>query len=244
MNAQRTLGTMWRVAAQLRRDRRTLALIAIVPPGLLSLLRYALDAERPAFERVAVPMIGLFPLITMFLITSIAMLRERTGGTLERIMSMPISKLDLVAGYALTFGLVAACQAGLTCSVAFGLLGVSTQGSPALVVLLAIVNALLGVGLGLFLSAFATTEFQAVQFMPAALLPQILLSGLFVPRGAMPHPLRIVSDCLPVSYAYDGLRRVAVGATGGGLWLDLGVVLGCVTLAVALGATTLRRRTP
>jgi ABC-2 type transport system permease protein len=239
-----TLATMRRVATQLRRDRRTLALVAIVPPGLLSLLRYALDGERPAFERVAVPMIGLFPLITMFLITSIAMLRERTGGTLERIMSMPISKLDLLAGYALTFGLVAACQAGLTCSVAFGLLGVTTQGSPALVVVLAIVNALLGVGLGLFLSAFATTEFQAVQFMPAALLPQILLAGLFVPRSAMPRPLRIASDCLPVSYAYDSLRRVAIGATGGELWLDVAVVAGCVTLAIGLGATTLRRRTP
>jgi ABC-2 type transport system permease protein len=244
MTLRVTGATARRVLEQLRRDRRTLALIAVVPPALLALLRYILDAERPAFQRIAIPLVGMFPLIIMFLITSIAMLRERTSGTLERLMSLPLTKLDLIAGYAIAFALVAAVQTGVTSAVAFGLLGVHSHGSAALVVALAVSNALLGVALGLFLSAFATSEFQAVQFMPAVLLPQILLSGLFVPHAQMPHALRIAADALPLPYAFDALARVAAGGGGGRLQLDVAVVLGSIVVALALGATTLRRRTP
>ena len=244
MSALATLATTRRVLEQLRRDHRTLALVLVVPPGLLVLLRYVLDGTPGAFQRIAVPLVGLFPLIVMFLVTSIAMLRERTGGTLERLMSLPISKLDLLSGYGLAFALVAAVQATVTSLVAFGPLGVDTAGSPVLVVALAVSNALLGVALGLLLSAFATSEFQAVQFMPAVLLPQILLCGLFVKRATMPQGLRLASALLPVSYAYDGLDRVARGLTDARLLVDVTVVLGTVALAVALGASTLRRRTP
>ena len=243
MSVRVTGATAYRVLEQLRRDHRTLALIAIVPPALLALLRYILDGERPAFQRIAVPLVGMFPLIIMFLITSIAMLRERTGGTLERLMSLPLAKLDLIAGYALAFALVATVQTCVTSAVALGLLGVTVHGSTVLVVALAVANALLGVALGLFLSAFATSEFQAVQFMPAVLLPQILLSGLFVPHERMPHALRVAADALPLPYAFDALSRVASGAEGGRLELDIGVVCLTIVVAVALGATTLRRRT-
>jgi ABC-2 type transport system permease protein len=244
VSTRATFATTKRVLEQLRRDHRTLALVLVVPPALLVLLRYVLDGTPGAFQRVAVPLVGLFPLIVMFLVTSIAMLRERTGGTLERLMSLPLSKLDLLAGYGLAFALLAAAQTFVTSLVAFGLLGVDTVGSKLLVFALAVSNALLGVGLGLFLSAFATSEFQAVQFMPAVLLPQILLCGLFVQRALMPRALRVASDVLPVSYAYDGLDRVARGLTDRRLLLDATVVLGTVALSVALGATTLRRRTP
>jgi ABC-2 type transport system permease protein len=244
VSTRATFATTKRVLEQLRRDHRTLALVLVVPPALLVLLRYVLDGTPGAFQRVAVPLVGLFPLIVMFLVTSIAMLRERTGGTLERLMSLPLSKLDLLAGYGLAFALLAAAQTFVTSLVAFGLLGVDTAGSKLLVFALAVSNALLGVGLGLFLSAFATSEFQAVQFMPAVLLPQILLCGLFVQRALMPRVLRVASDVLPVSYAYDGLDRVARGLTDRRLLLDATVVLGTVALSVALGATTLRRRTP
>jgi ABC-2 type transport system permease protein len=244
MTVRVTRATARRVLEQLRRDRRSLALIVIVPPALLALLRYILDAERPAFQRVAVPLVGMFPLIIMFLITSITMLRERTSGTLERLMSLPLAKLDLIAGYAVAFAFVAAVQTCVTSAVAFGLLGVTVHGSAALVVALAVTNALLGVALGLFLSAFATSEFQAVQFMPAVLLPQILLSGLFVPHDRMPHALRIAADALPLAYGFDALARVGGGNGVTRLELVVAVVLGTILVAVALGATTLRRRTP
>jgi len=239
-----TLATTRRVAGQLRRDRRTLALVFVVPPALLTLLWYLFDEQPQTFARVAAPMIGLFPLIMMFLITSIAMLRERTTGTLERLMSMPLAKLDLLFGYGLAFALVAALQASITAAVAFGALDIETDGPVWAVVALAIANAVLGMALGLFLSAFATTEFQAVQFMPAFILPQFLLAGLFVPRERMPGVLERIADFLPFTYAYDALAKVAVDDIDSRLWLDVGVVTGSILLALALGALTLRRRTP
>jgi ABC-2 type transport system permease protein len=243
MSVKNTLATAVRVLAQLRHDRRTLALVLVVPPALLTLLRYVFDASPGTFARIGPPLVGLFPLIVMFLITSIAMLRERTTGTLERLMSMPLAKLDLLLGYGLAFALFAAVQAAVTSTVGFWLLDLHTSGSVLAVAALAIANAVLGMALGLFLSAFASTEFQAVQFMPAVLFPQVLLSGLLAPREHMPHVLRIASDALPVTYAYDALSRVTSGQSGARLWLDLGVTLGAILLALMLGAATLRRRT-
>jgi len=244
MSARVTFATARRVAAQLRRDRRTLALIFVVPPALLSLLRFIFDQQPQSFDRIAAPLVGLFPLVIMFLITSIAMLRERTTGTLERLMSMPLAKLDLLVGYGLAFAAVAAVQATITAGVAFGLLGVDTAGPVWAVVLLAIANAILGMALGLFLSAFARSEFQAVQFMPAFILPQLLLAGLFLPRDRMPRPLQTLSDALPFTYAFEALTKLAADDVDGRLWLDIGAVGGCIVLALVLGAATLRRRTP
>jgi ABC-2 type transport system permease protein len=239
-----SLATAQRVVQQLRRDRRTLALVLLVPPALLTLFKYVFDAQPATFERIGAPLVGLFPFILMFLVTSIAMLRERTGGTLERLMSLPLAKLDLLLGYGLAFAAVAAVQATVTSAVGFGLLDLDTEGAIWAVVAIAVANAVLGMSLGLLLSAFATSEFQAVQFMPAVVFPQILLCGLLVPREAMPSLLEGISWFLPLTYAYDALARVTAGDVSGRLWLDVSVVLGSIVLSLALGATTLRRRTP
>jgi ABC-2 type transport system permease protein len=244
MNPGIALATADRVLHQLRRDRRTLALVLVVPPALLALFKYVFDAQPQTFERIGAPLVGLFPFILMFLVTSIAMLRERTGGTLERLMSLPLAKLDLLLGYGVAFAAVAAVQAAITSAVGFWLLGLDSEGAVWGVVLIAVANAVLGMSLGLFLSAFATSEFQAVQFMPAVVFPQVLLCGLLVPREAMPSLLEGISWLLPLTYAYDALARVTTGDVDGRLWLDVGVVLAAVVLALALGATTLRRRTP
>jgi ABC-2 type transport system permease protein len=172
------------------------------------------------------------------------MLRERTSGTLERLMSMPLAKLDLLVGYAIAFAFLAVLQAGIASAVAFGALGLDSEGPVALVVALAVANALLGMALGLFLSAFATTEFQAVQFMPAVILPQLLLCGLLVPRERMADFLEWISWGLPMTYAYDALTRATADDLGARLVISTAVVLGAVVVALALGATTLRRRTP
>jgi ABC-2 type transport system permease protein len=244
VSARVTLATAVRVLRQLRRDPRTLALLLVVPPLLLTILKYVFEGQEGTFERIGGPLVGLFPFITMFLVTSIAMLRERTTGTLERLMSMPLAKLDLLVGYGLAFALLAAVQATATAAVGFGLLGIELEGAAWLVVAIAILNAVLGMALGLFLSAFAQTEFQAVQFMPAVVLPQILLAGLFVPREDMARFLELISDVLPLTYAYDALTRATAGDTGGRFVLDVLVVCACVVLALTLGAMTLRRRTP
>jgi ABC-2 type transport system permease protein len=245
VSAAATAATALRVLTQLRRDPRTVALLLLVPALLMTLIRYVFAGQEDTFDRLGGPLIGMFPFITMFLVTSITMLRERTGGTLERLMSMPVAKLDLLAGYGIAFAVMAAAQAGITAAVAFLALDLDVGGSAAAVVALAIGNAVLGMSLGLFVSAFASTEFQAVQFMPAVVLPQLLLCGLFVPRDQMAALLEAVSDLLPLTYAFDALERVASGADFGARgWLDVAVIVAVTLLALALGAATLRRRTP
>jgi ABC-2 type transport system permease protein len=232
-----------RVVTQLRRDPRTLALVIGVPCLLETLLKEVFAGRSPVFQHVGAPLLGLFPFVTMFLVTSITMLRERVSGTLERLMALPLGKLDLLGGYGAAFALLAAVQAAVVSALAFGLLGLDVQGPRWIVAALAVANAVLGSALGLCLSAFAQTEFQAVQFMPAVVFPQILLCGLFAPRNSMATWLRWISDALPLTYAYDALAHTATDTLDARFAADIGVVGGSVVLALALGAATLRRRT-
>ena len=242
MSGRVTLAVTLRVLAQLRRDPRTIVLIVGVPCLLETLLK-ELFRGGPVFQHAGAPLLGLFPFVTMFLVTSITMLRERTSGTLERLMTMPLAKLDLLAGYGLAFALVAVVQATIVSLLAFGVLDLHVAGPRILVVALAVANAVLGTALGLFVSAFAQSEFQAVQFMPAMVFPQILLCGLFVGRDQMATWLRWISDALPLTYAYDALAHTANDTLDGRFAVDVVVVCGCIVLALALGAVTLRRRT-
>ena len=236
--------TIGRIVRQLRHDRRTVALIIVVPLLLLTLLYFMFDEQPLMFDKVALVMLGIFPFIIMFLITSIAMLRERTSGTLERLFTTPVGKLDLLFGYGIAFGLVATAQAAVAAGLAYWLFDLDTAGSLWLVIVIAVANAVLGVALGLLCSAFARTEFQAVQFMPVVAIPQILLCGLFVARDSMAGWLQAVSDVLPLSYSVEALTEVGVHADPTGtMWRDLGIVVGAIILALALGAATLRRRT-
>lgn len=236
--------TTTRILRQLRHDRRTIALMLVVPIVLLSLLYYMFDDQEMVFDRVALIMLGMFPFIIMFLLTSIAMLRERASGTLERLFTTPVGKLDLLFGYGIAFGVAAAVQATLASALAYWLLDLDTAGSMLLVILIAVANAVLGVALGLLCSAFARTEFQAVQFMPVVAIPQILLCGLFVPRDQMAGWLEGLSNAMPMSYSVEALQEVGANAEPTGLmWRDLGIVTAIVVVALVLGAMTLRRRT-
>jgi ABC-2 type transport system permease protein len=245
MSARITAATTARVFDQLRRDPRTIGLLIVIPCVLLALMKGMFSEQPGTFDRVGATLVGLFPLITMFLVTSITMLRERTTGTLERLMTLPLAKLDLLVGYGVAFALIASVQATIVSAFAFLVLGLDVAGSAVLVAALAIANAVLGMALGLFASAFAVTEFQAVQFMPAFILPQLLLCGLFVARDQMTRGLEILSYALPMTYAFDALDRVATsGSLGGAGARDVAVTIGATLLALALGAMTLRRRTP
>ncbi|AXI78930.1 ABC transporter permease [Peterkaempfera bronchialis] len=241
----RTAATARRVLRQLRHDPRTIALLLIVPCLLLALLSWVFQDSPQVFDRIGAPLLGFFPFTVMFLVTSVATLRERSSGTLERLLSMPLGKLDLLLGYALAFGALAVVQAGIATGLAVGLLGLDIAGSVWALLLVAVLNAVLGTSIGLFTSAFARTEFQAVQFLPAVILPQLLLCGLFAPRGRMPSVLGAVSDVLPLSYAVDAMAQVAARTSlGGDFARDVAVIAGCIVAALALGAATLRRRTP
>ncbi|GGV11481.1 transport permease protein [Actinomadura cremea] len=243
MNPAITLATTARILAQLRHDRRTLALLVLVPSVLMILLRYVFDRPE-TFDRVGPMLLGLFPFTIMFIVTSVATLRERTSGTLERLMTMPVGKLDLLLGYALAFGLVALVQVGVVLAISLTWLGLDLTGSLGSLVLVAVLDALLGMALGLFASAFARTEFQAVQFMPAFVLPQALLCGLIMPREQMASWLEAVSAVLPLTYAVEGMQEIA-GERGftGTLAVDVAVIAAFTLVALLLGAVTLRRRT-
>jgi ABC-2 type transport system permease protein len=244
MSARLTLATAGRVLRQVRHDPRTIALLVVVPCVLLGLLAWIYD-NTPVFDQLGAPLLGIFPFIVMFLVTSVATLRERQSGTLERLLAMPLGKGDLIAGYAVAFGVLAALQALVAAAFAVYVLGLDVAGSAWLLVVVAVVDAVLGTALGLFVSAFARSEFQAVQFLPAFILPQFLLCGLLTPRENLPDVLNAVSDVLPLSYAVDAMRSVTMYADAtGDVLADVLVVLGFAVAALALGAGTLRRRTP
>ncbi len=244
MTPRITLAVARRVLTQIRRDHRTLAMLLVLPCLLMVVLWWMFSAlPGQTFDEFGPGLLAIFPFFVMFLVTSVTTLRERGSGTLERLLSMPMSKLDFLLGYAVAFGLIAAVQSALAVAVSVGLLGLDVAGPIWLLGVVAVADAVLGTALGLLVSAFAATEFQAVQFMPLVVVPQILLCGLFVPRGSMPATLGAISDALPLSYAVDAMQALVTSTPVGEVWLDIAVVLGFAVVALALGAATLRRRT-
>lgn len=239
-----TTATSRRIIEQLTHDKRTIALMFVAPTVLMALLWWVFSDNTHAFNMVAPAMLGVFPFVIMFLITSITTLRERTSGTMERLMAMPVGKGDIIGGYALAFSLFGIVQSLITTAVAVYLLGMDVAGPLWFVVVVAIVDTLLGVALGLFTSAFARTEFQAVQFLPALIFPQVIVCGLFVPLDQLPNILEKVAYCLPLTYAVDALNRV-VNTTDivGEMWRDVAVVIGFIIAALLLASLTLRRQT-
>ena len=242
MNPTLTLATAQRVLTQLRHDPRTIALMVLVPSVLMTMLRYVFDSAA-VFSRIAPALLGFFPFLLMFLVTSITTLRERSSGTLERLLTTPMAKLDLLVGYALAFSLVAGLQVALAVAVSIWL-GLDLTGAVWALVLVALLDALLGIALGLFASAFARTEFQVVQFMPIVVLPQLLVCGLFQPRAGMAEVLRWFSNAMPLSYAVESLQRVATSSTLNETYLRGALVLaGSTVAALGFAAATLPRRT-
>ena len=243
MSPAKTLATARRVLNQLRHDPRTLALLFVVPPVLITLLKYVFNGDERMFNNLAPMLLGIFPMIMMFLITSIATLRERSSGTLARLMTMPVSKLDFILGYALAFSLVAFLQAAVASFVMLGLLNVTVLGGTLATLVGAMSAAFLGTALGLFVSAFASSEFQAVQFLPAFLFPQLLTCGLFVPRDQMARVLQWLADIFPLTYSVDAMKQVTLHPG----WTathtrDLLIVVAYAIAALVLGSITIRRQ--
>ena len=236
--------TAGRVLAQLRHDPRSIALMLIAPSLLVGLFAWLFSDQEGVFDQFGGAILALFPFIVMFLITSITTLRERRSGTLERLMTTPLGKADFILGYALAFGLMALVQAVVTVSFAVWVCGLEVDGPLWQLGLVAVVDALLGTALGLLASAFAQTEFQAVQFMPLLVFPQIILGGLFMPRDQMPDVLYAISDWLPLSYAIDTINAVAAGDEGWDVFGPLLVVVAFAIGSLVLASLTLRRRTP
>ncbi|MBM6620645.1 ABC transporter permease [Micrococcaceae bacterium RIT802] len=244
MNIASVLATAGRVLAQIKHDPRTVALLLIVPSLLIGLVAW-IFTETPVFATIGPAIIALFPFIVMFLVASISTLRERRSGTLERLLTMPVGKGSFILGYALAFGLLSIVQTAIAVAFSVWVCGLEIAGQIWLLFVVAVVDALLGTALGLLASAFARSEFQVVQFMPALVFPQILLGGLFLPRDQLPDVLQTIGDWLPLSHAMDALGAVASGDEDSAYVL-VRIVFICAWIigAIALGSVTLRRRTP
>lgn len=247
MSLSLTWNTAHRVLIQLRRDPRTVALLLLLPALLTWLLQYIFSEAPepptgPIFNTIGPRIMGLFPLILMFVVTSITMLRERQSGTLERLMVGPTGKADVILGYALAFGVIGTMQALIMTVWSVWPLGLDIEGGMWRLGIFMILDALVGTALGLLASAVARTEFQAVQMMPVAIIPQLLLAGLFLGRSEMPTVLEYVSDVLPVSYSIDGINHILAGETGE-IWSQILILLGFIIGSLLLGSLTLRRRT-
>lgn len=247
MTPRITFAVAARVLTQIRRDHRTLAMLLVLPCLLISLLWWMFDGPAdgpsPMFDRFGPGLLAIFPFMVMFLVTSVTTLRERSSGTLERLLAMPMGKVDFLLGYAIAFGVIAAVQSLLAVVLSVYVLDLEVDGPVWLLGVVAVVDAVLGTALGLFVSAFANTEFQAVQFMPLAVVPQILLCGLFVPRPLLPDVLHTISDLLPLSYATDAMTDLKRGEDIAQIFGLLGIVAAFALGVLILGAATLRRRT-
>lgn len=239
-----TLSTASRVLHQLRHDRRTLALIMLLPCLLLGIVAWMFSDTPMVIDQFGPLLLGVFPMLVMFLITSVATLRERQNGTLERLMTTPIGKADFVLGYALAFAVLATLQGLVLTGFAVWVCGMDARGDLWLIVAVAVLDAVLGCVLGLAASALATTEFQAVQMMPLFIFPQLLTGGLLMPRDQMPQVLEWLSRAFPLTYAIEAMTSLAAGEEWAGVRGAVGVIALFIVGAALLGVLTLRRRTP
>lgn len=239
-----TLAIAARVARQLRHDPRTLALVTFVPSVLAWLVHQIFDGEEPISSQVEMTLLAMFPLLLMFLLTAVATVRERSGGTLERLMAAPIHKVDVIGGYALAYGALAIVQTSLLTAVCYWGLDMQLRGGIVWMLLVSLATALLGIALGLLASAVSRSEFQAVQFMPIVVLPQVLLCGLFGPREEMAGWLEGLSNVLPLTWAVEALKEVAdYSDLTGHYWTSLAIVAAFAIGSLGLASLTLRRRT-
>ncbi|GIW20089.1 MAG: ABC transporter permease [Chloroflexota bacterium] len=218
-----------------------------------------LPVDADALDAIAPVFLGYFAYFFVFILTGISFLRERLGGTLERLLATPVTRAEIVAGYSLGFGIFATLQVVLLTGFvllhweipalgpipAFVVgLDVPSAGSPILAFVLALALAVGAVSLGIFLSTFARTEFQILQFIPIVIVPQGLLGGIFWPIDRLPDLLRPIAQLLPLTYAVEGLRAVMI--RGAGLddpvvLRDLAILVAVALLFVALAARTIRR---
>jgi len=249
------------------------SVLPAVQKALLAAVADTAGAALPTIERATVygspnatqldslapVVVGFFAYFFVFILTGISFLRERIGGTLERLLATPVSRAEIVLGYSLGFGFFATLQVAIVLAFVLGRLdipalgpvpafaiglGVHTAGNPLISYLLVLVLGLGAVSLGIFLSTFARTELQILQFIPIVIVPQGLLGGFFWPIEGLPNLLQPVARILPVTYAIDGLRQVMIAGadlSSPQVLLDLGVLTGIAAIFVVLAAATIRR---
>lgn len=230
-----------RIIHQLVRDRRTLVLIVVVPLVVMTLIGLSFPASN-VLDYIAPALLATLALFFSFLLTGISFLRERSQGTMERLMASPVSRLDIVVGYLFGFFIFALLQTLIVLLFTIYVLDVHYSGDLWQIFVFQIVVITGAVNLGIFISTFARNEFQMVQFIPLIILPQVFLSGVLWPVEQMPDYLQWLSAVLPLTYAVDGLRDIMLaGKNLLDVSLELAVLVGFAILTSILAAVTLRR---
>lgn len=243
MSPDRTLAIAERIIRQIVKDRRSIALIIVAPVIVMALVGFSLIDQKATLNRVAPGLIGIFAMFFTFMLTGVSFLRERSQGTLERLMTTTVARGDILVGYLLGFLLFATIQAAVILSFTIFALQIDYQGNIFEIVAVLMLVVVVAVNLGIFISTFARNEFQVVQFIPIVLAPQIFLSGVIVPTDQMPPVMEAISVVLPMTYAVDALRGIMVmGESLADVWVDL-VVLAGFGLGLLIAAVGTLRRT-
>ncbi len=230
-----------RIIHQLIRDRRTIALIVVVPLVVMTLIGLSFP-ESNVLDYIAPALLATLALFFSFLLTGISFLRERSQGTMERLMASPVSRFDIVVGYLFGFFVFALTQTLIILLFTIYVLDVHYYGDLWQIFVFQIVIITGAVNLGIFISTFARNEFQMVQFIPLIIIPQIFLSGVLWPVEQMPDYLQWLSAILPLTYAVDGLRDIMLaGKSLLDVGFELSVLIGFAVIVSALAAITLRR---
>ena len=230
-----------RIIRQLIRDRRTVVLIVLVPVVVMTLIGLSFP-EGGILDYIAPALLATLALFFSFLLTGISFLRERSQGTLERLMASPVSRLDIVVGYLFGFFVFALTQTLIILLFTIYVLNVQYRGDLWQIFVFQIVIITGAVNLGIFISTFARNEFQMVQFIPLMLFPQVFLCGVIWPVEQMPDYLQWLSKILPLTYAVDGLRDIMLaGKNLLDVGFELAVLVGFAVVISILAAITLRR---
>lgn len=230
-----------RILNQLIRDRRTIVLLIVVPLVIASIVGVSIP-DKKILDYIAPAVLAVLILFFGFLLTGISFLRERSQGTLERLMASPVSKLDIVGGYLLGFLLFAVLQTMILFFYLIYVLKVSFYGELWQIIVFEIIIGILAVCLGIFISVFARNEFQMVQFIPLIILPQVFLCGLLWPVEQMPEYLQWIARFLPLTYGVDGIRALMLqGQNLLDIGKEIGVLAGYTVGLMILASLTLRR---
>ncbi|MDA1347903.1 MAG: ABC transporter permease [Chloroflexi bacterium] len=242
MSVDRTLAIAERIVRQIVRDRRSLALIIVAPVIVMSLVGFSFADQQQVLDRIAPGLIAVFVLFFTFILTGVSFLRERAQGTLERLLTTPVGRVDILVGYTAGFLIFAMVQSVVVLLFTVWALGIDYQGTIWQIWVVLMLLIVVGVSLGIFISTFARNEFQVVQFIPILMAPQIFLSGAVADVDKMPAPLEAIAYVLPLTYAVDGLKDIMLRGDGlSDLGFELGIMAAFGLALLAAAAVTVRR---
>jgi ABC-2 type transport system permease protein len=237
-----TLTIASRVMTQITRDRRTIALIIVAPLVIATIAGFSIS-NKMALNMAAPGILAALIFFFGFLITGISFLRERTLGTLERLLVAPVSRMDIVAGYLLGLLLFALIQTLIMFFYMVLVLDITYRGDLWQILLFQVIIGVVAVSMGTFFSAFARNEFQMIQFIPLVIVPQIFLSGLFIPVEQLPAVLEWIAKFMPLTYGVEGIKALMEqGQNLADIGKDIGILAVFAVAFLILASLTLKQK--